>query len=76
MTDEQEQIDKWLEGLVQNDADAQVEIWKHFADKISRQAKKRLSGVQRRDSDEEDITVRVLNSLFLRLADGRDRDFC
>jgi RNA polymerase sigma factor (sigma-70 family) len=77
MADDEEAIDhaerfkKLLDDLTDNDSIAQREFWDQFASKITRQARKNLSGVKRRESDEEDVAVDVLNSLFQRLADGR-----
>ena len=68
-----EPITEWLNQLPDGDSLAQRKIWERCANRIAREAKKHLAGVSRRDSDEEDVAIKVLNSLFQRLADGRQK---
>jgi len=62
---------QWIDDLAHNDPSAQERIWALFARRVTKQAKSNLAGVQCRESDEEDVAARVLNSLFQRIADGR-----
>lgn len=71
MQDDQDPVTLWLQRLLEGDSLAQREIWQKYSERVARQARRCMKGVSSRDSDEDDIAVRVLNSLFQRLADGR-----
>lgn len=60
----------WIEKLQNGDPLAQDFIWERYAEQINRLARRFLSGVQRRDSDEEDITIQVLDNLYRIFENG------
>ena len=70
MTDYEDSVSTWLERLPDGDSYAQSRIWERYAEQVTRLARRFLHGVQRRDSDEEDIAVQVLTNLYRRMAQG------
>ena len=73
MTQNDDPITAWLAAAADGDAEAQGKIWDKFESEIREVAGDCLGAISRSDSDEEDIIVRVMKSLFMRLEDGRLR---
>ncbi len=65
-----ESVSGWISRLPHGDKDAQAKIWERYGDVVTRMARRFLGGVQRRDSDEEDVSVQVLCSLYKKFESG------
>jgi DNA-directed RNA polymerase specialized sigma24 family protein len=79
MSHEDEQISRWISRLQEGDQRAAEVIWGEYFEKIVRLARRRLGSVPRRASDEEDVALSAMNSLFRGAQAGRfprleDRD--
>jgi RNA polymerase sigma factor (sigma-70 family) len=74
-----EQVSLWLSRLQRGDERAAEVIWREYFEKIVRLARRRLGEMPRRASDEEDVALSAMNSLFRGAEAGRfprleDRD--
>ncbi len=64
----------WLRQLREGEPDATRVIWDHFFPRVARFARSRLSDIQLRKVDHEDIALAVLHDLFSGLSSGRFED--
>ena len=69
--DETGEISQLLAKLSDGDSQAAEELWKHCFDRVSQIARNRLSPAFRRVTDEEDVAVSVMESLFRGVTDGK-----
>jgi len=61
-------VSQWLLHLAEGDADAAQKIWNDYFGKLVGLARRKLEGVPRRDSDEEDVALSAMNSFYQGLA--------
>jgi len=61
-------VSQWLLHLAEGDADAAQKIWNDYFGKLVGLARRKLEGVPRRDSDEEDVAISAMNSFYQGLA--------
>jgi len=57
-------VSQWMLHLAEGDADAAQKIWNDYFGKLVRLARRKLEGVPRRDSDEEDVALSAMNSFY------------
>ena len=80
MNDGSEQsVSLWLGGLKDGDEEAALRLWGRYFEKVVGVARQRLGGTSRRDQDEEDVALSVMQSLYRGAEEGkfpdlRDRD--
>jgi DNA-directed RNA polymerase specialized sigma24 family protein len=64
----------WLGKLRDGDPQAAQELWQRYYEQLLRVARRRLSGVPRRVSDEEDVVLSAIDSFCRAAAHGRFPD--
>ena len=57
-------VSQWLLHLAEGDNDAAQKIWNDYFGKLVRLARRKLEGVPKRDSDEEDVALSAMNSFY------------
>ncbi len=69
-----EDVTAWLDGLRQEDSVAVRQLWERYYQRLLDLASRRLPGNIRRDFDEEDVALSVIDSLCRGIAAGRFPD--
>ena len=57
-------VSQWLLCLAEGDDNAAQKIWNDYFGKLVSLARRKLEGIPRRDSDEEDIALSAMNSFY------------
>jgi DNA-directed RNA polymerase specialized sigma24 family protein len=57
-------VSEWIKRLTEGDADTAPKIWNDYFGKLVRLARRKLEGIPRRDSDEEDVALSAMNSFY------------
>jgi len=61
-------VSRWILHLAEGDADVAEKIWNDYFGKLVRLARRKLTGIPSRDSDEEDVAISAMNSFYQGLA--------
>ncbi len=64
-------ITVWIEELRHGDETNSPQIWNCYVKRLIKLARKKMSGMQTRVSDEEDLVSAAFNSFFMGMRDGR-----
>jgi DNA-directed RNA polymerase specialized sigma24 family protein len=64
-------VSHWLEGLKGGDSQAAAALWERYGDRLARLARKKLRGISRRVTDEDDVALSAFTSLCLGAREGR-----
>ena len=57
-------VSQWLLHLAEGDDNAAQKIWNDYFGKLVSLARRKLEGIPRRDSDEEDVALSAMNSFY------------
>jgi DNA-directed RNA polymerase specialized sigma24 family protein len=57
-------VSQWLLRLAEGDDNAAQKIWNDYFGKLVSLARRKLEGIPRRDSDEEDVALSAMNSFY------------
>ena len=68
---QKEEVTQWMIKLSEGDELAATNLWNEYFTKMTRLAKRKLSGMPRRDSDEEDVAVSAMNSFHVGIVNHR-----
>ncbi len=66
-----DEITLWLESLKEGDDRAADVLWKSYFEQLLRLARAKLSGISRRERDEEDVAISAMDSFFRGAKAGR-----
>jgi DNA-directed RNA polymerase specialized sigma24 family protein len=61
-------VSQWIFHLAKGDAEVAQKIWSDYFEKLVRLARRKLEGIPKRDSDEEDVALSAMNSFCQGLA--------
>jgi DNA-directed RNA polymerase specialized sigma24 family protein len=59
-----ELVSQWMLRLAGGDAEAAQKIWNDYFGKLVRLARKKMNGLPKRDTDEEDAAISAMNSFY------------